>query len=157
MKGDPKGPVRGLLLVPAGYGHPLHRRVIAALMRQETTLLVDCRLTARSRWLAWSQPALRRCYGQRYVHIPAWGNRWYRERPRIEIVDLAAGVAQLQAVLVPTTEVIILLCGCAEARHCHRSHLAAQLPALLQPAGIEAVVTWPEWWAILQGLVARDG
>ena len=145
-----------VILVPAGYGHPRHRLVIRALMeRTPSSLLVDCRLVPRSRWPAWSQPALQRDYDQRYQHVPALGNRRYRVRGQIEIVDLQAGVQQVvRAVVQGRRQVLILLCGCAQEQHCHRRLIVPALEEALQRAG---VFTWklvPEQWAAHGGLVS---
>ncbi|MBX5458782.1 MAG: hypothetical protein IRZ31_17965 [Thermogemmatispora sp.] len=146
---------RLLALVPAGYGHPLHRRVIRALMRDPDSLLLDCRLVPRSRWQAWSQSALQQCYGQRYLHVPALGNRRYREQGPIEIVDLAAGIAQVQAALPSTVHWLIVLCGCAR-RRCHRWQVLKALQEALRQAGMGTEIVPPELWAAVFGLEAKQ-
>lgn len=142
-----------VILVPAGYGHAFHRQVIRALMKDSpASLLVDCRLVPRSRWAAWGQAALQRCYGERYLHVPALGNRWYRVRGRIELVDLQAGIQQVVHVVQrDCVRLLILLCGCADERRCHRRVIVPALEEALQRAEMGFCRISPEQWAVLWG------
>lgn len=147
-----------VILVPAGYGHPLHRLVIHALMeRTPSSLLVDCRLVPASRWPAWSRRALQHRYQQRYLHVSALGNRRYRVRGQIEIEDMQTGVQQVvQAVFQDRVQLLILLCGCAQEQHCHRRLIVPALEEALQRAGMSTRKLVPEQWAAHYGL-AKDG
>jgi uncharacterized protein (DUF488 family) len=92
-------------------------------------LLLDIRLSPRSRVPHWRGDALAQLLGERYRHVPALGNVNYKrkEDEPIRIADLEAGVSEILS-LAPSP--VLLLCGCADAAHCHRSVVAERLAAL---------------------------
>lgn len=77
--------------------------------------------TPRSRVPDWSGGRLRGLLGDRYRHLPALGNRNYREGP-IELVDVELGTAQVGDLL--TRQPVILLCACADVECNHRCLVA---------------------------------
>lgn len=130
-------------LVSAGYGSAADRKTISMLMDRSGSVLLDCRLRPYSRWHAWSQSALQARYGSRYVHVPEWGNRRYRDRGPIEIVDLAQGMMRVMTALRASgADTVILMCGCADATRCHRSLLVPIVQVLLnEPRGGVSTMT----------------
>lgn len=77
--------------------------------------------TPRSRVPDWSGGRLARLLSDRYRHLPALGNRNYKEGP-IELVDVELGTAQVSELLAG--QPVILLCVCAEVERCHRRLVA---------------------------------
>ncbi len=81
-------------------------------------LVVDVRLSPRSRVPVWSQNNLAGVLGKRYVHLPELGNLNFKGGP-IQIKDLKAGVRKLRAALEGHRGAI-LLCVCEQHATCHR-------------------------------------
>jgi len=85
-------------------------------------LVVDVRISPRSRNPQWRQPYLERLLGQQYLHVREFGNVNYKGGP-IEIVDPAKGLDRIREYLdagIP----IILMCVCRELATCHRLNVA---------------------------------
>lgn len=72
---------------------------LLALAEQLDAIVADIRFSPRSRVPHWNSGRLARLLGDRYRHLPALGNRSYKDGP-IEIVDLDAGIAQVADLLV---------------------------------------------------------
>lgn len=115
-------------VIGVGYGSAQGRAELEHLMTTiEGAIIADIRLRPFSRLPGWSGAALARKWPGRYHHLPALGNRRYRERlalaghqpPPVELVDEAAGMAALRR-LLSVSPLVILLCGCADAARCHR-------------------------------------
>jgi uncharacterized protein (DUF488 family) len=105
----------------AGYSG----RSLAALRQLAETLdatIFDVRFSPRSRHPQFSGPRLAEVLGERYVHVPAFGNRNYKGGP-VEIVDYEAGRALVAAHPRP----VILLCVCRDPATCHRTVIARRL------------------------------
>ena len=119
------------VLLPVGYGAPLHRTCIdQALVCLPTALLLDTRWSARSRRPGWSGAALRRRYGPRYLPLGhLLGNMAYREPGQIRIAALPQGVAALLEQLQQGHTPLLLLCGCAEYLRCHRRQICEAVQA----------------------------
>ncbi|GIK37881.1 MAG: hypothetical protein BroJett011_17140 [Chloroflexota bacterium] len=95
---------------------------LLALVEQLDAVVADIRFSPRSRIPQWNGGRLAQLLGDRYHHLPALGNRNYKDGP-VEIVDLEAGLPQVADLLVH--QPVILLCVCADIQHCHR-RLAAE-------------------------------
>lgn len=65
---------------------------LQALIEKLGALLVDVRFSPRSRNPRWGQPALREMFGDRYVHLPEFGNAAYKHRGQITLVDIEGGL-----------------------------------------------------------------
>jgi hypothetical protein len=122
------------MLIPAGYGNPLHRRAIPRLLAElPQARIVDIRLSARTAIPGWSGAALHRRWGPRYLHLSSLGNMVYRQPGRIQVADLEGGVKDLLR-LLDSHQVLLLLCGCAAYERCHRrlicEHVSARDPSL---------------------------
>jgi uncharacterized protein (DUF488 family) len=127
-----------------GYGKVLRARVVYRVVSDQNLLLVDVRLSPRSRLGDWQGGFLVGLFGPRYIHVPEFGNINYKGDGPIKIKDLAAGYARVQAHLVDGRPGVVLLCGCGNVQTCHRKvvaeYLATQtgLPVQhLTPADIE--------------------
>jgi len=83
-------------------------------------LVVDIRLSPRSRVPHWTGPALRKILGNAdYIHVPALGNINYKEHDLpVKIADPVAGLTRLRP--YAGQRALILLCGCEHASRCHR-------------------------------------
>lgn len=119
-----------------GYGG--HRQRPAHLLETVVAaggVVVDVRLSARSRLPQWSGAQLRAVFGDRYEHVPELGNRNYK-RPgcAVELVDAEAGIARVLSLLAD--QPVVLLCGCADWRRCHR-RVVAELLAECSGAVVE--------------------
>ena len=86
--------------------------------------LVDVRYSPRSRLPVWNGSSLRARY-PRYLHLRALGNRNYKGEGPIEIVDYAAGKAELEALDAPA----VLMCVCHAPEGCHRTVVGEMLRA----------------------------
>ena len=111
-------------LYTVGYaGRTLEELV--ALAEAHQALLVDIRYSARSRIPAFTQASLARGLGDRYVHVPALGNRNYQAGP-IALADYPAGREAIRALLMHETA-LVLLCVCRNVQTCHRATVAEAL------------------------------
>ena len=120
-----------------GYGTASSAAVVADLAIRHQAVVVDTRLSARSRNPIWSRGALQRALGDRYVYAgDALGNLNYKNGGPIAIADMAAGADRVSALLHDPRggHDIILLCVCAALEHCHRTVVAATLAAQLGAA-----------------------
>lgn len=90
--------------------------------------LIDVRHAAETRKKTFAKSTLRTKLperGIRYEHIKALGNRNYRGGP-IQIVDLDAGIAEVERVLAEH-RTVALMCACPVVDDCHRALVAATL------------------------------
>ncbi|WP_069804504.1 hypothetical protein [Thermogemmatispora onikobensis] len=119
------------VLLPVGYGAPLHRTCIdQALVCLPRALLVEVRWSSRSRLPGWGGAALRRRYGARYLDVgPLLGNSAYREPGQIRIAALPQGVEVLLQLMEQGHTPLLLLCGCAEYLRCHRRQICEAVQA----------------------------
>jgi uncharacterized protein (DUF488 family) len=88
-------------------------------------VLVDIRFTPYSGHPHFRKAALEDTFGDRYVHLRDLGNRNYKGEGPVELVDYEAGRAALEALDRPA----LLMCGCKDPTHCHRTVILARLAA----------------------------
>lgn len=85
-------------------------------------VLFDIRFSPHSRVLKWTQAYLRILLKDRYHHILPFGNRTFRENA-VTIQNLELGIR----ILNNQTSNVLLMCGCAELKECHRLILTHEL------------------------------
>jgi hypothetical protein len=106
------------LVYPCGYsrdGTLVHH----LMARDPRMLLIDTRLSPRSRMPEWNQSSLRTRYGKRYRWAGAFlGNRNYAHGGPITLADPGVGIAGLLHYL-QEGHLLILLCGCYDLTRCH--------------------------------------
>ncbi|HEY8563491.1 MAG TPA: hypothetical protein VIL74_24140 [Pyrinomonadaceae bacterium] len=97
---------------------------LPALLDYYDAVLADIRFAPNSRHLQWTRNYLSLMLRERYRHVPALGNRNYKEHGgAIQIHNLEIGVR-----LVASWDAnVILLCACAELENCHRRVVKAEL------------------------------
>lgn len=88
-------------------------------------VLVDIRFSPHSRRTEWTQSYLKMLLKNRYRHVPALGNRTFREG-KITIQNLPLGIKTVQSFGINA----VLLCGCEDFRECHRAVVAGELRRL---------------------------
>jgi Protein of unknown function, DUF488 len=125
-------------LYTLGYSAPSAASILETLLSEPGTLLVDVRMHPGShRYPEWRGRALERRYGERYVHVPAFGNVHYRtpDQP-IQLADPEAGV-RWAIPLLHKERNLVLLCVCKDYEQCHRKQvfdlLALRLADSLRP------------------------
>jgi hypothetical protein len=104
-----------------GYASQSASCILETLLSEPGTLLVDVHMHPGSHsYPEWRAKALERRYGERYVHVPAFGNVHYRtpEQP-IQLADSAAGVSWAIPLLHQGRN-LVLLCVCKNEEQCHR-------------------------------------
>lgn len=84
--------------------------------------LLDVRHAPHTTKPGFSRPELRERFGERYVHLPGFGNVNYEGGP-IELADPETGLATVQEMDGP----LVLMCGCQSPEECHRSTVATLL------------------------------
>lgn len=92
---------------------------LMAEMERVNGIVVDVRYSPYSRNQQWSKKRLQATFTSRYIHIPELGNVHYKVNKPIKIADMAAGAAQVAAVM-DAGFAPILLCVCKDVRYCHR-------------------------------------
>jgi Protein of unknown function, DUF488 len=108
-------------LYTLGYAAPSAAFILETLLSEPGTLLVDVRLhTGSHRYPEWRAKALVRRYGERYLHVPAFGNVHYRtpEQP-LQLADPEEGVGWAIPLLHQGWN-LVLLCVCKNYEQCHR-------------------------------------
>lgn len=88
-------------------------------------VLVDIRFSPHSRRAEWTQSYLKLLLKNRYRHVPALGNRTFKEN-KITIQNLPLGIKTVQSFGINA----VLLCGCENFEKCHRAVIAAELRKL---------------------------
>ncbi len=123
-------------LYTIGYAHPNAQAQKDRLMRDERTLLIDIRLSARCGWNAiWSRQALATRFGRRYIWEQRLGNRNSQHSERgFALAEGHAHAIQDAAALLCQGTSLILLCACRNFGTCHRS-----LVTKLIQEGVQAV------------------
>lgn len=90
-------------------------------------MVVDCRLSPRSRNPDWTRKRLTERFGDRYVHAAGLGNVNYREpEAGVELSDPESWfnwIAQRCA----EGQHLLLICACADVATCHRSDVCRHL------------------------------
>jgi uncharacterized protein (DUF488 family) len=99
---------------------------LLARLQQLDAVLCDVRLSPRSRWAPeWNQKQLAAQMGDRYLHLPALGNRNYRGDGPVEIADLSSGLGTIFD--LAQTRSVVLMCVCSKLAGCHRETIAQAL------------------------------
>ena len=130
-------PVIGSLYT-LGYAVPGAVAQLEQLMSNPLMLLVDVRISPRSRWWPhWTKQALRAKWGTRYSHEKRLGNLNYRDHTQPVVLcgpypeqAIAGAVALLQQGYS-----LVLLCACRNEDTCHRTlvaHMIVDALAALQ-------------------------
>ena len=88
-------------------------------------VLVDIRYAPYSGHPDFRKAALENAFGDRYTHLRDFGNRNYKSGRPVELVDYDAGRAALEALDRPA----LLMCGCKDPTHCHRTVILSRLAA----------------------------
>jgi Active DUF488-N3 subclade len=108
-------------LYSLGYAAPSAACTLETLQALPGTLLVDvCMRPGSHRYPAWRAQALEGRYGERSVHVPAFGNVHYRTPGQpIQLADPEAGV-RWAIPLLHQGRNLVLLCVCKDDEQCHR-------------------------------------
>lgn len=102
-------------------------RTLDELVRLAQTLdamVVDVRLSARSRVPHWNKGRLQEALGPSYLHLSALGNLNYKNGGPITINDYPTGRDQLAEL---SSRTILLMCVCKQPERCHRTTVLAKL------------------------------
>lgn len=86
-------------------------------------VLVDVRFSARSRAPMWNKGNLEKVFGQKYMHLPEWGNANYKSGGDIAIVNFERGRLTIDKLAAP----VVLMCACKDVETCHRCTLGDML------------------------------
>jgi uncharacterized protein (DUF488 family) len=128
-------------LLTIGYTEENAQERIDAFLVNERAMLVDIRLSARSRWNGhFGKGALEKRYKKQYVHIPEFGNVNYRPGDRGKGIELAwpdLGLKQIMP-LLRSGHSLMLLCACKDYEQCHRKVVYDLIMAKLSEAGSPA-------------------
>lgn len=125
---EQQAPIVGSLYI-LGYAAPGSAAQLEQLMSNSMMLLIDLRISARSRWWPqWSKRALRARWGTRYSHEKRLGNLNYRDSTQpITLCGPHPEQAIAGAVtLLQCGYSLVLLCACRYEATCHRT-LVAQM------------------------------
>ena len=99
---------------------------LANLVKDLDAVVFDVRFQPHSRDNRWAGWALRRKLGEgEYRHVLTLGNRNYKIGGPIEIVNLDAGIEEIEK----CEKTVILLCACKDPKDCHRTVIALALIA----------------------------
>lgn len=133
-----QGPVVGSLYT-LGYAAPNASEQLDLLMSNPAMLLIDVRLSPRSRWWPhWTKQHLRARWGTRYSHEKRLGNIHYRDHTQLVVL---CGPHPDQAIAGAVTLLqhgysLALLCACRNEETCHRTLVAHMIvEALLASQG----------------------
>jgi hypothetical protein len=104
-----------------GYAAKSASFILETLLAEPGTLLVDVHMHPGShRYPGWGGDTLGRRYGERYVHVPAFGNIHYRTPGQpIQLADPEGGVKWAMPLLHQGRN-LVLLCVCKDYDQCHR-------------------------------------
>jgi len=97
---------------------------IHRLALQLNAVVVDIRLSPRSRKPGWNKGRLSTMLGDRYMHVPELGNVNYKGGP-VLLKDPDVGIAVILRELQDRS--VILMCVCPSFQKCHRKNIAALL------------------------------
>lgn len=104
-----------------GYAHWSIVEVERRLLDLEAWL-ADVRRSPHTTKPGFSKPELIDRFGDRYDHVPGFGNLNYRGGP-LELAAPDDGLEQIRARALP----VVLMCGCASPARCHRQVVAELL------------------------------
>ena len=102
---------------------------IASLLNRLDALLVDVRLSPRSRNPVFSGKRLSERFGNRYIHLREFGNANYRQADApVKLLKFERGLQGMSlAMLQEGVADVILLCACRDVNVCHRKVVAGRL------------------------------
>lgn len=109
-------------LYTVGYSSFPSPYALAQVIESLDALLVDVRISPRSRNPQWNQSTLRDIFGDTYVHLGQWGNVNYKGGP-VQIKDFEGGLHVLRTSHQP----LALMCVCRDYAQCHRKTLVGLL------------------------------
>jgi uncharacterized protein (DUF488 family) len=116
-----------MIIYTAGYSGWKPEQLVEKA-RELKALVVDVRLSPRSRDPRWRGYAMGRHFGEAYLWLREFGNVNYKNGGPIKIADFGAGLARLRFRLAADSqENVILLCACKDAVSCHRIEVAKGL------------------------------
>jgi hypothetical protein len=115
-----------------GYGRATARDL--ALVAADDCLVVDVRLRPFSRKPGFSRDELRARFGDRYVWLKEAGNAAL-DTGGVRFVDEDLATCILAALLKLAP--CIILCGCSDARACHRTVLLEKVADLVPDLAVE--------------------
>ena len=91
---------------------------LQSFLEETGALLVDIRMSPRSKMAQWTGQALRERFGTTYLHLPQLGNLNYANGGPIKLANPAQALDRLRPILAERS--IILLCACYDWQRCHR-------------------------------------
>ncbi len=110
-----------------GYAGRSHHEIEQMVTSMDATL-VDIRYSPRSAKAGFNKSQLKKALGERYVHLPDFGNDNYSDDDKpIEIHDYEAGLAKLRHETANSERPVVLMCGCKDVHTCHRTLLGQRL------------------------------
>ncbi|GCE05611.1 DUF488 domain-containing protein [Dictyobacter aurantiacus] len=111
-----------------GYATRGSEDMLAALMQNPSVILIDIRLSPKSRFHPrFRGSVLAQRFGNQYHHIPELGNLNYRDHALpIMLADPAAGLSSV-GFWLQRGYAVCLLCACSQPGSCHRSVVAGLL------------------------------
>ncbi|HRH46983.1 MAG TPA: hypothetical protein PKY82_35380 [Pyrinomonadaceae bacterium] len=98
-------------------------------------ILIDIRFAPFSRQQHWQKDFLQEILRSRYYHVQNLGNKAYKEG-RIEILNLESGINTV----LSSNSNVVLMCGCADLKSCHRFVLMNELRKL--GFDVEEIEVW---------------
>lgn len=106
---------------------------VARLVDRLDAILVDVRLSPRSRNPVFSGKRLTERFGDRYIWLRGFGNVNYRQPDApVRLADFDGGLRRLcERMLQEDTNDVILLCACRDVGVCHRKVVADRLAETL--------------------------
>jgi len=91
------------------------------------SVVVDIRYVPYSKMMPfWSKENLQEKFGDKYFHIKALGNKNYKEKGKIEILDLESGIEKLIFMMGLGFKCLIL-CACEDVLKCHRKFVSDEI------------------------------
>lgn len=109
----------------AGYTSLRPDNLLAAAEHLDA-YLVDTRISPYSRVAYWMGAALKKAWGDRYIHIRELGNVNYKAPELgIKLLDAEDGTFQLSQLM--RKKAVILFCACKDHATCHRTVAAQEM------------------------------
>ena len=109
----------------AGYNNFLSDQFKAKVDELNLTIM-DIRYAPWSNQPFWTRKYLESTYQKKYTHLGNLGNRLYKKKDEIEIVDIEGGIEYLKR-FVNAQMNFVLLCACPEYSECHRKYIIDEL------------------------------
>jgi len=96
-----------------------------AKVKELDAIVVDVRFNPNSFSPFWTRKNLEKCFSS-YKHVPSLGNKKYKEKGVMEIVDLNSGCEEVISMMELGFN-CILLCACLNLEECHRKIIAEEI------------------------------